>query len=469
LKEDSWFGLYAEGWGDTLVPEAFAHPAKVRPALARKIYEHAMEEGWLEPGMTVLDPFFGIGGFAFHALVAGLNIVGFELEPRFVELANQNIELWRRTYAPHFPRYGEAHVYQGDSRYLSLLLSLRPQAVASSPPYVSGGHHNGVFETWGGDADKQGGCAKWATKEGGYGGSSGQLGSMPEGDPAAVISSPPYAGSVNQSDGANDAQARKDRKAAAGVDISKPINVGGPNSALNRPQVYGNTDGQLGAMPAGCISSPPYAGSEQSRDADFTLRSTDVNPSERRLDTRSYFPAEMDTPGNLAAMDACVSSPPYEGNDLGGDSQRRLSGSYSAEENKDLHKGKGFHGTYGAALGQLAIERAETFWSAARQVVEQVYDCLVPGGHAIWVLKAYVRDKEVVDFPGQWQAMCESCGFVTEHIHKAWMVEERGVQLDLFGNEHEQRTERKSFFRRLYESKYPENRIDYEIVLCMSK
>jgi len=124
---------------------------------------------------------------------------------------------------------------------------------------------------------------------------------------------------------------------------------------------------------------------------------------------------------------------------------------------------------YGDASGQLGIEHADTFWGAARKVVEQVYDCLVPGGHAIWVLKAYIRDKEIVDFPGQWQAMCESVGFVTLHIHKAWMVEERGVQLDLFGNEHKDTKAYKSFFRRLYESKYPENAIDYEIVLCMVK
>ena len=52
---------------------------------------------------------------------------------------------------------------------------------------------------------------------------------------------------------------------------------------------------------------------------------------------------------------------------------------------------------------------------------------------------------------------------------RAWVVEEHGSQMDLFGNSHQRKVERKSFFRRLYESKYPDNRIDFEDVLIMRK
>ena len=43
----------------------------------------------------------------------------------------------------------------------------------------------------------------------------------------------------------------------------------------------------------------------------------------------------------------------------------------------------------------------ETFWSAARAIVEQLFAVLAPGGHAAWVTKAFVRDGERVDFPDQ--------------------------------------------------------------------
>ena len=58
---DEWHGCYKRGWGRELVPEAFAHPAKVSFSLAERIYAHMAAEGWIEPGMTVVDPFGGIG------------------------------------------------------------------------------------------------------------------------------------------------------------------------------------------------------------------------------------------------------------------------------------------------------------------------------------------------------------------------------------------------------------------------
>jgi hypothetical protein len=69
----------------------------------------------------------------------------------------------------------------------------------------------------------------------------------------------------------------------------------------------------------------------------------------------------------------------------------------------------------------------------------------------VWVVKAFVRKGKRVDFPGQWQQLCESVGFETVHIHRAWLVEDRGSQYDLFGKVQENKVERKSFFRRLHE------------------
>ncbi len=113
-------------------------------------------------------------------------------------------------------------------------------------------------------------------------------------------------------------------------------------------------------------------------------------------------------------------------------------------------------------------DEAETFWDAALTIVQQIYQVLKPGGRAIWVVKAYVKNKEYIDFPGQWQQLCEAVGFETEHYHRAWVIEEKGAQYDIFGELHEKTVERKSFFRRLAEKK-GSPRIDYEVVLCMRK
>ena len=82
------------------------------------------------------------------------------------------------------------------------------------------------------------------------------------------------------------------------------------------------------------------------------------------------------------------------------------------------------------------------------------------------MVKAFIRKGEIVDFPGDWQRLCESVGFKTLHKHRAMLVKET-VHNGLFGDIKE-KTERKSFFRRLAESK-GSPRIDYEVVFCMEK
>lgn len=117
-----WHGLYGESWQNEIVPEAFSHPAKFSRALIRHIYAHMFEEGWLEPGMSVVDPFGGVALGALDAMRRGLNWTGVELEMRFVGLGNVNIINWMSRYAPHFPGWGTARLLQGDSRELAKVI-----------------------------------------------------------------------------------------------------------------------------------------------------------------------------------------------------------------------------------------------------------------------------------------------------------------------------------------------------------
>jgi hypothetical protein len=111
----------------------------------------------------------------------------------------------------------------------------------------------------------------------------------------------------------------------------------------------------------------------------------------------------------------------------------------------------------------------DTFWHASKEILQQVFSALKPNGHAIWVVKDYVRNGQIVPFSQQWKTLCEHVGFVTLHEHHALLVEHHGTQEGLFGEATEHRTERKSFFRRLHEKRRPDLAIDFEVVLCMVK
>lgn len=94
----AWTGCYETGWGPMLVPDAYAHPAKMAFGLAERIYGHLLDRGYVRPGDTVLDPFGGVAGTAYHAMANGLLWLGVELEPKFVELGNANLRFWAQRW-----------------------------------------------------------------------------------------------------------------------------------------------------------------------------------------------------------------------------------------------------------------------------------------------------------------------------------------------------------------------------------
>lgn len=341
-----WHNLYGESWLSEIVPEAFSHPAKFSRALIRHIYEHAIEEGWLSAGDAVIDPFGGVALGALDAMRHGLHWCGVELEPRFVELGQANIDLWSARYGPHFPDWGTARLVQGDSRELTKVI----------------------------------------------------------GEAVGCVSSPPYAETAM---GANSKSIDREKQ----YETYRASGGGQSFEAFCHTQElhshdYGSTPGQLGAMKAN-------------------------------------------------GFDAAVSSPPFE-NNIASDSRVGNAANYTGHKAIE----------YAPTNGNLG--NSDDFWTAALAIVQQVYAVLAPGAHVIWVVKAFVKSKQRVDFPGQWKRLCHTVGFQTVHYHRAWLVEDRGAQYDLFGELHEKKVEHKSFFRRLAE-KNGSPTIDYEVVLCMVK
>lgn len=450
MIQSDWFDCYGDNWKNEITPDAFAHPAKFSRALIRRIYQHVIEEGWIAAGDTVLDPFGGVALGGRDALQAGLHWVGVELEPRFVELGNRNIALWRamaeRAAAWGLNGWGSAQLIQGDSRELAAVLNGAKGAGlgVSSPPYSNTVHGNHglnleMFAEPGRVGKKSHAIGEREMDR--YGDNPANLGNMREGSHALAVSSPPHA----------------DSHVAADDNPYVDIPGGQLGTAQTGHMVgkksgnYGHTPGQLGAM---AVSSPPYAESLASDDPD--KRGGLFRDPKRRND--KTLTAEYGaTPGQLGAM--AVSSPPYEAsvvrNEKTYDDSRlefaKASGETAQRATWGFNKGSAGQTGYGDTPANLGNDTGTDFWSAARAIVEQLRLCLRPGAHAVWVLKGFVRDKAYVDFPMQWAEMCQACGFEPVHWHRAWLVEER-VTPGLF-NDYTEIKESKSFFRRLAEAK----------------
>lgn len=483
-----WTGCYDNGWKGLISDAAFSHPAKFAHGLIRRIYQHLLAEGMVQPGDVVIDPFGGVALGGLYAMQNGLHWIGCELEARFVELGNENIALWNSRFAAHFPRWGSARLLQGDSRRLAEVVS-GAGCVVGSPPYWDA-HITNIATGRIGDNTE----SPWKQTNGdNYGATPGQLGQMPPGQPpAGLVSSPPFAGNTggrgeasrNGIDAALFDRHGGGMKGGTGADpanldnlpmgtisavvSSPPYADGCAHTGGNDPKPDKIQGGKRGAYGVAVVTSPPFAGSVGSDDpakrggllVSDPKRAGDVNL------TGSYGTSSGQL-GGMATGDvaAVVGSPPFE-NSIGTKDE-----DFWAKHNDATQNWNGATrqtADYGDDPANIGNDSGETFWSAAKLIIDQCYQILPPGAPAVWVLKAYVKNGQIVDFPGQWQALCEACGFETVHIHRAWLVKRNGAQATMDGGAVSKDIQKKSFFRRLAE-KNGAPPIDFETVLCTRK
>lgn len=142
--------------------------------------------GWVKPGDTVLDCFGGCALGGLDAMGMGLHWVGIELEPRFVSLGQQNIELWNRQLRG-WHNLGTARIIQGDSRKIKDVIE-KADLICSSPPFTSSDNRGGT-KMPNGYFNQTGGIG---TQDDIVPNAPGQLGSMKEGSIDLITSSPPY-------------------------------------------------------------------------------------------------------------------------------------------------------------------------------------------------------------------------------------------------------------------------------------
>ena len=288
-----------------------------------------------------------------------------------------------------------------------------------------------------------------------YGLSDGQLGHMKDGGISGAISSPPYHHTRVDSD--------VQRKAAdPKIDLTE-IDDG--------MRHYGDEDGQLSMMKEGdisaALSSPPYGDIAQSGGIKGLIeRNVGLTRGQRSFDEYGSEEGQLGKMG-VEGFEASLSSPPYEAA-----IEKRSAGS-GAVGRGEFPVGRSERAAneegYGHTDGQMGGDVGQDFWMAARTIVDQVYAALKPGGVSVWIVKNYIRDGKVVEFSKMWERLCQAAGFETVEWIKAWFIEEGEAQIDFEGNHHKKRVKRSSFFRRLYETKYPENAIDFEDVIILRK
>jgi hypothetical protein len=216
------------------------------------------------------------------------------------------------------------------------------------------------------------------------------------------------------------------------------------------------------------ISSPPYSpealghrrrGSGEKREATGKYKQ---GYTQGKIIAGDYGSSDSNL-GNLpeGSFDICVSSPPYE-EGIGHGCSVNASEKYKWRLDLERKYTNQF------SRESMSHVTGDTFWSASREIVQQCYELLKPNGKAIWVTKDYVKAKKRVPFSDRWLALCESVGFKLVCRHQALLTKVHGAQICIDGECQEISTERKSFFRRLAESK-GSPRIDWEDVLCLTK
>ena len=437
----------------------------------------------------ISDCFGGIGGGAIFAAYAGLRHISVELEPKFVDLAEQNFSLHRANWKAH--GYPEPVIIQGDSRRFSEIVG-EVSGIVTSPPYseIQGG--GGIGKSVRGKSDykitspgvirtKRAGRSSIGFGYQDQGDTSGQIGALKSGDLSAIVTSPPYAEGIGH------------ESKPSKIDIQKKLHIAAGASS------YGKTEGQIGKLKTGNLdavcTSPPYADSLQSEKHGIDL--TKIKPDypnrklhNKRLDMlnrhhieRRYSPDPANI-GNLK-VDSIVTSPPWEDREGSHSAKKykdpekvaetmsqnyrngKFSGHYASKEAiiKGLEREN--NSEYGNSDGQIGKEKSESYWQAMRTVYSECHKALKPQGYLIVVVKAYVKNKKRVPLPMQTIKLLIHLGFEPVERIKAMLVQE-STNKGLFGDDIVRKTERKSFFRRLAENR-GSPRIDFEEVLICRK
>jgi DNA modification methylase len=400
---------------------------------------------------------------------------------------------------------------QGDSRKLSELLKKEQiDNIATSPPYVNAtafqdinfmkntaktrgekikaGESKGHYFTE--EAHKR---AVGKIEHGKYE-EENNIVNLPVDDVDAIITSPPYSGTLSVKSGG----------------MAGELDKSGDRQRKNLPSPYSDDPTNIGNLPIGdvdaIITSPPYSEGqfdykhgmkryvspnwkgrkafEEKRKMDYSednitlLKHGDIdaiitsppysegighdsgnNASEQfkeRLDMQRKYTRQMASKGNIATLkhgdiDAIITSPPYESSMEGG--SRHTGG--IVERTKDPHSDTTVKGGLGIKYSDnkdnIGNLKKETYLEAMLTVYSECYKVLRSGGRIIIIIKPFYRNKKVIDLPWHTYILLTKCGFVLEDVLKL-------------------RLQKLSFWRVLQFKKFPNlEQVRHEYIIVMKK
>lgn len=343
--------------------------------------------------------------------------------------------------------------------------------VVSSPPYADGCVRTGGEDK---NADR---CKHRGINSGwdAYGQTPGQIGNLKAGSVDGVISSPPWADNCEGHVGSHkfgNAEAFADHMLEQ--DAKNPRVHARSKAALmasyerDNGKGYGTAPGNIGNLPAGnldgIVSSPPYAATDTKPTKMGSGKGTrsDGDGAGRNKGDYHYPDSEGQIgslpAGTLETCDGIVSSPPWDksmNHDPGDNETTRQIGTSQR------------FAKYGDASGQIGNSTGETYWEAVRAVYASMHSAMKTGAVAALVCKDYVKAGKRVPLCDDTCRLLESLGFEVFERTRAWLVK-TSSHPGLFGENVTRTKSRKSFFRRLAESKgSPE--INWEEVIWSRK
>lgn len=415
-------------WG-TFFCDATKHPAKANLAMISWIIDT-----YTKPGDVIVDPMAGTGSTCIIAMRKGRHAIAAEYEWSYAfRFLLKNIHNAR--IIGSFDEIGEGYTVVGDSRQLSRsipraleLMGLEDRLVSTtlfSPPYM-GIHTKKKFR---GKEDQK----KWeeyiastgrsiqAAKKNlerwqDYGNDPNNIANMPEGSVDAVVSSPPYVGTLSVKSGGTDTdleQMRKvlSRRGHSPKQVEKILSGKGSTTSVTMSKDargYSTDDDNVGNLPMGTVdsvvTSPPYVpGTKADRQAYDDERGMKQGKGSYRQ-KYSDDPANIGNPRLYGAVDTVVSSPPYEG------SLEHRGGNQEIGETKGMTP-------YTTDRDNIGNMTEETYMQAMYDLYQDAWKYTKSGGLLILIVKNFARHKAPVDLASDTIKLAELAGWLLMDRH----------------------------------------------------
>ena len=336
------------------------------------------------------------------------------------------------------------------------------------------------------------------------------IGRLEHGNIDVIITSPPYADAKKGGEADEEKMAERWDRAFRQTGESwdswgKTWKTEGRKRALKAlGSGYSSSEDNIGNLPVGnidaIITSPPYADISKPGNIKRPITKEEFEERRRRGDHNVYHDPRPERKGTLyeyyemipiekygspqnidnlphGSIDAIITSPPYEaalegtsrhtrGGIASRDKKLAQTGSYTILT-EDTKKGVPIcYSPNPQNIGNLKSSDEEyenlrrglmtksgkpTYLSEMLKVYREMWKVLKPGGRAIVVVKPFIRNKRVVDLPYHTYLLMKLAGFELEQLYKL-------------------RLKQVSFWRILYERKYPEvPKLRHEYVLICRK